>query len=74
MSNDKFPDDPNGYCPTCKKSQPRVQLCDSCAGRREGGQEISDVEVTPPQIDSLKKEEERAKKIRKQKEKERKGY
>jgi hypothetical protein len=67
----KFPEDKNGYCPTCKKPQPRVQLCDQCAGRREGAKDISEVDVRPPQINTLYDEEKRQEKIEKQKEKER---
>jgi len=67
----KFPDDPNGYCPTCKRSQPRVQLCDKCSGMREGAKDISEVDVRPPQINTLYDEEKRQEKIKKQKEKER---
>lgn len=40
----------NGYCPTCKQPQPRIQLCDRCVGLREGGGKINDDIPDPPKV------------------------
>ena len=40
----------NGYCPSCKRSQPRIQLCENCAGRRDGGKYMGDNEEKPPKV------------------------
>ena len=56
----------NGYCPTCKKPQDRVALCDSCAGRRDIGKHTSDVTVRPPQINTLYDEEKREERLKKE--------
>lgn len=44
----------NGYCPTCKKPQERVQICDACVGRRSGMNQTE----TPIKHGSIRKQSE----------------
>lgn len=57
-------DEKQGYCMTCKKPLDSVRLCDACAGRRDMGKSMSDPEVKPPQVSTLKDQNEREERLK----------